>query len=331
MNDIIGQMQPRQPFLNKQVFESTLAAFEGDFELLREKLVEHANHPRKKSGALRTWANRTWSTFQLRLTIGDSLDALSQYLTNVVEAFERYVVALDEVDDEEYDPPFMLDHIIDNYVDYLNLISAAVLLHREDLIPRIAALNLNTESDKSDAIIESLLSFYLTDRPALDSTHWKEYKPLLATLTKKTQEERAASMEKYVKGWYKSMKGTAHFWGKHEQIEPDYSPYDGYWAMCAAALSYLYDIDDRKYRNELVYPKDMVDYARSVPRNAVKLKGGSDILRVLGGQRCPMAGTWFTPAKPDSARQFKEGDLMPVFDSEYGITIWQMERPDSIE
>jgi len=320
-------MRPRQQFLDETTFSSTLKAFERDYELLREKLVEHAEQPRKKAGALRTWANRTWSTFQLRFTIGDSLDELSQYLTNVVEAFERYLDALESVDEEEYDPPFLLDHIIDNYVDYLNMISAAFLLHREDLVPRIAALNLDTEYDRSDAIIESLLSFCLTDRPTLDSIYWKEYKPLLATINKKTQQERAASMEKYVKGWYKSMKGSAHFWGKHEQIEPDYSPYDGYWAICAAAFTYLYDIDDNKYREEMVYPKDMVDYARSKPRQPVKLEGGSEIFRVLGGQACPLEGQWFSPAKPDSARHFKQGEAMPVFDSEYGLTIWQMKNP----
>jgi hypothetical protein len=46
-------------------------------------------------------------------------------------------------------------------------------------------------------------------------------------------------------------------------------------------------------------------------------------LRVEGGEFCPQAGYWFTPAKSDSRRHFKEGELMPVFDSDYGSTIWQ--------
>jgi len=46
-------------------------------------------------------------------------------------------------------------------------------------------------------------------------------------------------------------------------------------------------------------------------------------LRVEGGQPCPQAGYWFTPAKFDSRRHFKEGELMPKFDSDYGCTIWQ--------
>lgn len=35
--------------------------------------------------------------------------------------------------------------------------------------------------------------------------------------------------------------------------------------MCAAAFTYLYDIDDASYRAETVYPKDLVDYARGMP------------------------------------------------------------------
>lgn len=49
-------------------------------------------------------------------------------------------------------------------------------------------------------------------------------------------------------------------------IKPDYSPYTGYWAMYAGAFTYLYDIDDSAYRDRLVYPKDLVDFARSASR-----------------------------------------------------------------
>jgi hypothetical protein len=52
-------------------------------------------------------------------------------------------------------------------------------------------------------------------------------------------------------------------------------------------------------------------------------------LRVEGGQPCPQAGYWFTPAKRDSRRQFNEGELMPAFDSSYGSTIWQWDTNQS--
>lgn len=80
-------------------------------------------------------------------------------------------------------------------------------------------------------------------------------------------EEMAAEMKRYVQAWYASMKGKAHFWGMHEKITPAFTPYYGYWTMCAAAFTYLYDLDDVSYRNETVYPADLVNYARSIPRH----------------------------------------------------------------
>ncbi len=46
-------------------------------------------------------------------------------------------------------------------------------------------------------------------------------------------------------------------------------------------------------------------------------------LRVEGGRPCPQVGYWFTPAKIDSRRHFKEGEKMPIVGSDYGATIWQ--------
>ncbi|QID19239.1 hypothetical protein G3580_17415 [Nitrogeniibacter mangrovi] len=44
---------------------------------------------------------------------------------------------------------------------------------------------------------------------------------------------------------------------------------------------------------------------------------------VPAGQPCPEAGWWFTPAKPDSRRHFKQGEIMPSTGGDYGQTFWQ--------
>ncbi|PLK47297.1 hypothetical protein [Uliginosibacterium sp. TH139] len=49
----------------------------------------------------------------------------------------------------------------------------------------------------------------------------------------------------------------------------------------------------------------------------------SDRLRCPAGQSCPQTGYWMTPAKEDSRRMFKQGEVMPDLDSNYGATIWQ--------
>ena len=320
----------RQPYLDEHSYTNTLAHFEKDRVAYSEYLTMASASIRAKVNSLESIANDIWAIFLLEFTAGVSPENLAKSLERVVIAFEDYANQALELPDEEYAPAFELDEMLDIYVDYLQLLSAAILLHREDLIPRIFGLIEGTDYDGVDALIEAMLQYYLPNRPVPDEWLWdKPFDKLIKAIDSKEPRSREKAMARYVSGWYASMKGRAHVWGKHEQITPEFTPYFGYWAMCAAAITYLYEIDDSSYRDEIVYPKDLVDYARSKPRQPVRLVDGSEILRVIGGQLCPMAGIWFSPAKSDSARQFKIGDRMPDFDSEFGLTIWQMENPSS--
>ena len=277
---------------------------------------------------LRARAFDSWVIFKLKYTAGESLTELANSLDHVVVSYERYVDALGDLPDSQYHPPFIMNDLIDTYVRYLNIVAVAILLRREDLVGRICALNEGTDFDGVDAVLEELFKFFLADRPELDHWLWdKPYRKLLDAIDSDTPEGMRTEMKRYVKNWYADMKGQAHFWGQHEKNKPEFTPYDGYWAMCAAAFTYLYDIDDFAYRNETVYPKDLVDYARSIPRYDVQ-ETMTKPLRVAGGELCPKSGLWFTPAKTDSQAHFGAGTVMPDFpDAQYGLTIWQWIGP----
>lgn len=317
--------QRRQHYINRICYENTLKRLEQDNILLLKKAQDHATNSFAASTALGAIASNIWFAFQLKFTAGAGLESLAFELPIVVDAYERYVEEVEKLSDEEYFPPFPMEEIVDEYVDYLNLICFSILLHREDLLPRIHGLVKDTDYDGSDAVIEELLKFFLPDRPELDRWNWDmPYKLLLDSIDNPDANGRAQEMKEYVRSWYRGMRGKAHFWGKHEQIKDAFSPYSGYWATCAAAFTYLYDIDDKLYREELVYPKDLVDFARSMPRGIVTDQDGSMILRVLGGQKCPRDGMWFSPARVNSKKYFKKNDEMPIyFEADYGETIWQ--------
>lgn len=54
-----------------------------------------------------------------------------------------------------------------------------------------------------------------------------------------------------------------------------------------------------------------------------KMQGPSPgALRCEAGKPCPRDGEWETPAKLDSRRRFKLGEVMPSLDADYGSTIW---------
>ncbi len=48
-------------------------------------------------------------------------------------------------------------------------------------------------------------------------------------------------------------------------------------------------------------------------------------IRVEGGKSCLKTGYWSTPARKNSRQYFKQGEIMPNFQSEYGLVIWQFE------
>jgi hypothetical protein len=266
----------RQPYIDEQSFANTLAAYRRNDELAEEKLTERKDKPGGQHVLLGYIAAGRWREFQLRYTAGDPLHELAAFLAKVVEAYEREAEAKDELPEEEYSAVFTLDDPIDEYVDYIGIISVAALLHREDLIPRVFALMAGTDYDETDLLIEELLNFYLPDRPVVDGWYWeKPYGMLVDVIDSEAPAAKAEAMKRYVARWYPSMKGRAYFWGKHENATPKYSDYVGYWAFCAAAFTYLYDIDDSAYRDELVYPKDLVDYARKSPPPSPKTAGGA--------------------------------------------------------
>ena len=253
----------RQIYLDEESYRNTVT------QLVAENAIESPqNLPLiDRCRDLQIAALDSWIIFQLRYTAGESLAELADSLDSIVIAYERWIARLDEVPEDDYYPPFIMNDMIDTYVGYLNMVAVAILLRREDLVPRICALNEGTDFDQVDAVLEELFKLFLPDRPWLDYLLWKkQYQKLLDVVDSDTPEEMAAEMRQHVKKWYINMKGKAHFWGKHEKIKPEFTPYFGYWAMCAGAFTYLYDIDDSSYRDEMVYPKDLVDYARSIPR-----------------------------------------------------------------
>jgi Immunity protein 74 len=48
--------------------------------------------------------------------------------------------------------------------------------------------------------------------------------------------------------------------------------------------------------------------------------------RVPAPGKCPQDGFWLTPARMNSRRHFKVGEVMPDVGGDYGLTIWQWDE-----
>lgn len=317
----------RQQFLSEAAYKSTRDFFEQTAGpgYLDELVSPDADaNDRRRVSAI--YADSCFTNFMLLYTSGEPIDALRHEFESVVDAYEKATKYVQEFSQSATFPPLRFIEI-DEYERVLQLIGFCFLLHRRDMLPRIASM-FDPSSASTDTLYEDLLAFGLDDRYELDSWyHDAPYRDLINTMYRDTEQESISDLQQYLKVWYPSL-AAAPWHNSHLAIDDDScGGYFGYWAIEAAAVAYLMELDDSSFREHIVYPKDLVDFARKMDAAAEAtstVKEDLSRLRVEGGQPCPQAGYWTTPAQQDSRRLFKAGEIMPKFDnSAYGATIWQ--------
>ncbi|MBW3510660.1 PoNe immunity protein domain-containing protein [Janthinobacterium sp. NKUCC06_STL] len=314
----------RQQFLSEQYFEADIQhALDISIPGLLQVLNAADSDAEDRSRVSGVIAYITCKNFFLNYTAGESIAVLRDSFISVVEAYERASRYYREYTKSSDSPNFGFQEI-DDFERIIQLVGLAILLHQRELIPRIHSLISNSVYDRKDAMYEELIGHDLPDRPFLDAWyHQLPYLHLLNATDEEDSEAKIAKMEQYLKVWYASMK-NAGWHDSHLDVREDGGAYFGYWAIEAAAIVYLYNIKDSSFRNHIVYPKDLVDFARQFDKQAISTFLVPEKLRVEGGNPCPQTGYWFTPAIPGSLRHFEQGEIMPVsMDSQYGATIWQ--------
>ena len=264
-----------------------------------------------------------YARFSLHHTAGTPIEELRNELTGVVEAYERYQKALAEYEEIPEVAPLGLGYLGD-YERCMQLIGLCYLLHRRDLLPRIAALE-DPGYRGEDALYEDLLCYALPERIETDvMLHLDVYDPLLGAMYGKTDDECIQSINEYVNHWYLAFKYVP-WHGGYPRIVGTEGDYFGYWAFEAGAVALLCDIDDSAITH-MVYPKDLVAWARANKALSEAKASDSTRLRCEANHPCPKEGWWFTPAKADSRRHFKQGETMPDLGSAWGSTIWQWDE-----
>jgi hypothetical protein len=78
---------------------------------------------------------------------------------------------------------------------------------------------------------------------------------------------------------------------------------------------------DESYTGPIDWPPNWRD---DIARELGAVSSAPAVTRCEGGQPCPQAGYWWTPAREDSRQHFTQGEIMPQYPgSAYGATIWQ--------
>jgi hypothetical protein len=316
----------RQKFLG----EARAKEFDEDLRHSIESAREKLDLPELSERARRSFA---WSVASeslerliLSYTAGRRVSDMSDALPSVISAFNRFVPC-DIPRPNEAHTLTITQH--EAYVYVFWLLSLCQLLGHAELIQTVMDW-IDSDADFNrgrDGLFEATVEKLTGNKVATERVllHPATYKPLARATVAENPEERPALVKEFLEGWYKNMK-PCYWHGTH--LDKEGSHYFGYWAFEAALVTYLWDIDDSSYRDHLVYPKDLVDFAREhFPyRGPVAPATGTSRLRCEGGQPCPREGWWFTPAQADSRRYFHQGEVMPTFSSTTWATIWQWDE-----
>jgi hypothetical protein len=260
----------RQQFLTEVYYERSMEYWG---EGLEEDLAADWNYRDSEysCGEALRWssiARNYWHMMNLHYTAGLPIEQMG-------EALEKEIAAIEKRAQLEADyftgknPPY-IGGGEESYLDGLQHIGLAYLLHRRDLLPRIDNLMYfgSRKNNKNDAVYALLFRFNEPDRVIPKTYVNEDYIDLENTLYEEnTKEEALADLTTYLKEWYSPLHETQSWYNTHTNLD-GYLGYHGYWAYEAAALAYLLDLDDTSLHKFLYYPKDLVAYARGKPADS---------------------------------------------------------------
>ena len=312
----------RQKYLTEDIYNRLHGYFFEISKKIENKKQEYRGILEDQSRLSLFLANETYQFLSLEYTAGHDISKMRYLLEIIIERYEEYTFVLRQYKNDSDWAPFYFT-AIDEYERCMQLIGWCYLLHRRDLLPRIAAMQdkiYHDQSDQVDTLYEDFLSFELNDRYDIDQWFYDHpYRPLIFSKYRDTKEESIQDIQKYLKLWYPAFESAP--W--HDTHKMEEGLYFGYWAIEAAAYVYLLDLDDSEI-SHLVYPKDLVKFAREfVPSENDISNSSVKTLRCEASQICPKTGEWLCPTHTIEKRHIQQGEVMPdIKDNPWGLTIW---------
>ncbi|KTB97134.1 hypothetical protein AO386_25890 [Pseudomonas syringae ICMP 11292] len=192
-------------------------------------------------------------------TAGENIGSLIPLLESLIEKYETRQKMLAALENLPKISPLALDDWLNQYEEAVQVIGLCILLHRTDLLTRFVKLIDQAGYAGDDTLYEDLLKKLLPDRDDVDEWYHDVYTPLIHAIYADDKKEASSLLQNYCQKWYPAFK-QAPWHDTHLQGED--GNYVGYWAIEAGAIAFLYGIDDSKI-NHMVYPKDLVEYARN--------------------------------------------------------------------
>ncbi|MFJ2318649.1 PoNe immunity protein domain-containing protein [Pseudomonas sp. NPDC087817] len=252
-------MNSRQKYFTTARYESFKSYFEEEFEFWKDKLFTADSPEQEKSLRARNFQSLHLKHILMLYTAGEDIQSLILPLETLIASYEelqKYMAIYEQIPNIT---PLIIDDWPDEYEECLQVISLCILLHRTDLLKRFVSLIDNAGYAGIDTLYEDLLSKVLPGRVDIDQWYHDVSTPLIQAIYAEDKSEASRFLSEYCNNWYCTFE-QAPWHDTH--LDGEEGSYVGYWALEAGAIAYLYGIDDSQI-DHMVYPKDLVEYARS--------------------------------------------------------------------
>ncbi|CAI8774948.1 PoNe immunity protein domain-containing protein [Pseudomonas chlororaphis] len=307
-------MKRRQRFITERQYKNTLAYFAEEESYWQNHAMEADSPEQENALKARRIQRSTLAALVIQYTAGEAIDSLRPQLEKVITSYEHYQSTLAAYENIANISPLNIEDYPHQFEEFVQIVSLCILLHRNDLLSRFVRLFDQAGYAGEDTLYEDLLRPCLPERYDVDEWYHAVYTPLIRAIYSETKSEASQLLKQYCNEWYPAFE-QAPWHDSH--LDGEEGSYFGYWAFEAAAVAFLYGIDDREV-DHMVYPRDLVEYAKNY-----KEQSGGLVGRIESGKPCSRSGYWFTPAQTGSRRYFNQGDIMPCFSgSNWGDTLW---------
>lgn len=283
-------------------FENFFINYRKSVRFFEENTFQADSEAQEKSVRARYFQKLIFKEILIRYTAGDAIESLIPLLETLVDSYERLQRQLAIYQGIPNITPLTIDDWLDQYEECVQVFSLCILLHRTDLLQRFVALIDPAGYAGDDTLYEDLLCKLLPERYDVDRWYHDLYTPLVQAIYAEDPTQAATLLQQYCDAWYPAFE-QAPWHDSH--LQGDEGSYCGYWALEAAAVAFLYGIDDGAI-DSTVYPRDLVAYARDVrPADAGR------VAPLPAGQACSRTGYWFAPLETETREYFESGEVMP--------------------
>ncbi|WP_225935788.1 PoNe immunity protein domain-containing protein [Pseudomonas fakonensis] len=263
MGDLVKR---RQQFVTSGYYENMRAFYDGADRFWADATLDE-DYP-GQGAALKAseLKGACFKALVLRYTAGEPVSEMEPVLEQLIARYESLQRLLAVAEGHEHISPLSIDYHLGHYEEFVQVVSLCILLHRADLLARLVAMTDRAGFIGEDALYEELLVKVLPGRFDVERWYHPMYAPLIDAIDAETPAQAVSFLDRYCQCWYANFEGASTYWhDTHLNIQGDEGSYVGYWAFEAGAVAYLHNLDDSAI-DHMVYPKDLVEYARAQRR-----------------------------------------------------------------